>query len=70
MLNRLLTQMEGILEINGLNAIAKGVVETARETLIVGYGIRTASNICPCWIYDLVLVPSGVPVPAISIGYD
>jgi hypothetical protein len=35
-LNRLLTQMERILEINGMNAITKTVVETARETLVIG----------------------------------
>lgn len=36
LLNRLLTQMERVLEINGLNAITKTVVETARETLVIG----------------------------------
>ena len=36
LLNRLLTQMERILEINGMNAITKTVVETARETLVIG----------------------------------
>jgi hypothetical protein len=34
LLNRLLTQMERILEINGIQEITKTVVETARETLI------------------------------------
>ena len=36
LLNRLLTQMERILEINGMNAITKTVVDTARETLVIG----------------------------------
>lgn len=36
LLNRLLTQMERILEINGIQEITKTVVETARETLVIG----------------------------------
>jgi hypothetical protein len=36
LLNRLFTQMEGILEINGLHEITKAVVEAARETLVMG----------------------------------
>ena len=36
LLNRLLTQMERILEINGVQEITKTVVETARETLVIG----------------------------------
>ncbi len=36
LLNRLLTQMERILEINALNEVTKAVVEAARETLVIG----------------------------------
>jgi len=36
LLNRLLTQIERILEINGLNEITKAVVEAARESLVIG----------------------------------
>jgi hypothetical protein len=35
-LNRLLTQMERILEVNGFHEITKAVVETAREALVIG----------------------------------
>lgn len=36
LLNRLLTQMERILEVNGIYEITKAVVERARETLVIG----------------------------------
>ena len=36
LLNRLLTQMERILEINALEEVTKAVVEAARETLVIG----------------------------------
>lgn len=36
LLNRLLTQIERILEINSLQAVTKAVVEAARESLVIG----------------------------------
>jgi DNA transposition AAA+ family ATPase len=36
LLNRLLTQIERILEINALHEVTKAVVEAARETLVIG----------------------------------
>jgi len=36
LLNRLLTQMERILEINGLREVNKAVVDAARESLVIG----------------------------------
>ena len=36
LLNRLLTQMERILEVNGLREVSKAVVEAARESLVIG----------------------------------
>jgi hypothetical protein len=36
LLNRLLTQVERILEINGLAEVTKVVVEAARESLVIG----------------------------------
>lgn len=36
LLNRLLTQMERILEINSLREVTKAVVEAARESLVIG----------------------------------
>jgi len=36
LLNRLLTQIERILEINALQHVTKTVVESARESLVIG----------------------------------
>lgn len=36
LLNRLLTQMERILEVNRLRKVTKAVVEAARENLVIG----------------------------------
>jgi hypothetical protein len=36
LLNRLLTQIERILEINALQQVTKAAVEAARETLVIG----------------------------------
>jgi hypothetical protein len=36
LLNRLLTQMERILEINALQEVTKTVVEAARESFLIG----------------------------------
>jgi hypothetical protein len=36
LLNRLLTQMERILEINSLREVSKAVAEAARESLVIG----------------------------------
>jgi DNA transposition AAA+ family ATPase len=36
LLNRLLTQMERILEINSLRQVTKAVIEAARESLVIG----------------------------------
>ncbi len=36
LLNRLLAQMERILEINALQDVTKAVVEAARESLVIG----------------------------------
>ena len=36
LLTRLLTQMERILEVNRMNEITKTVVETARQTKLIG----------------------------------
>jgi DNA transposition AAA+ family ATPase len=38
LLNRILTQMERILEINALEEVTKAVVEAARESLVIGTG--------------------------------
>jgi len=36
LLNRLLTQIQRILEINTLEQVSKAVVEAARESLVIG----------------------------------
>ena len=45
LLNRLLTQMERILEINALPAVTKAVVEAARESLVIG-AVRVEDATC------------------------
>jgi len=40
LLNRLLTQIERILEINALQQVTKTVVEAARESLVIGQRLR------------------------------
>ena len=37
LLNRLMTQIERILEINGLEEVTKAVVDAARESLVIGH---------------------------------
>jgi len=37
LLNRLLTQIERILDINALQQVTKAVVEAARESLVIGH---------------------------------
>ena len=39
LLHRLCTEIERILQINQLQTVTKEVVETARETLVIGSGI-------------------------------
>ena len=41
LLNRLLTQMERILEVNSLQVVTKAVVEAARESLVIGQAQKT-----------------------------
>ena len=41
LLNRLLTQVERILEINALPTVTKEVVEAARENLVIGHSEET-----------------------------
>jgi DNA transposition AAA+ family ATPase len=36
LLNRLLTQMERVLEVNALKHVSKAVVDAARESLVIG----------------------------------
>jgi len=45
LLNRLLTQTEGILEMNTLQKVNKAVVEAAREGLVIGQVQRSASKL-------------------------
>jgi len=44
LLNRLLAQIERILEINTLQAVTKEAVEAARESLVIGQTQRRASS--------------------------
>jgi hypothetical protein len=39
LLHRLCTEIQRILQINELRTVTKEVVETARETLVIGLGI-------------------------------
>lgn len=45
LLNRLLTQMERILEINSLQKVTKAVVEAARESLVIGQVYQTPTRV-------------------------
>jgi hypothetical protein len=38
LLTRLLTQIERVLEVNELHSVSMGVVEAARDSLVIGQG--------------------------------
>jgi hypothetical protein len=72
LLNRLLAQMERILEINALQELTKAVVEAARESLVIGEpessrGVPATSELCYRRRHRFSLAGG---LPGRIIGYD
>ena len=65
LLNRVLTQMERIAKINGLDRLDKTVVEAARQSLVIraAFGLLLRTDNCPAGTFSCVrleLTPLGV----------